>query len=261
MSRLYTVNQTKDYSIFEAHENNRNIKGNQKFKKLLKSMQKYGFLPFMPIWCKKTPNGKLSIQFGHHRFEAARKLNIPVCYMVYNVDFEIFAENETTNTWSLRDYLDCHVRDGDMVSLAIKKYHEETGISLSQCIGILGGHSDKDYDKSKAFKRKTFGISPESLNRADKIKKLVLHSVKVDKDIGKCRSYITALTKMVRVDSFDINTYISKLESNREMFVKQIDMDGYIHMIESIYNRRSQVKQPLAFMATEMTNNRNVGLK
>jgi len=254
MQNMFTVNVTSNYSIFEAHENNRNIKDNRKFKALLKSMKSLGFLPFLPIWCKSQSNGKLSIQIGHHRFEAARMLKIPVCYMVYDTNFPIFAEDESTNGWSLKDYIDCQVRDGNTVSLQIKKYHEETGIGLRQVVNILGGEIAGGGNKTARLKRGEFKIDPKAWERAEKVRMIIEAGKKIDAYVATHPSFIAALTRILFVDDFCPDTFVLKLQSRQKLFKPQLDKVEYGNMIENIYNHGTAIeyRTPLTFLANKV---------
>jgi hypothetical protein len=251
--RTFTVQETTDYSIFVANENNRTVDHTKKkFKKLLLSIKKHGFLPFYPVWCKKNTEGKLSIQVGHHRFEAAKQLKKPVCYMVYTSDFQIWEEGLSTSLWNTNDHLSNLVSSGDATSLVIKNYHESTGISVSQCLSIFSDWTGSSLNNSilETFKAGNFKIHPAAIARAQVVKRIVDGTSKINKEISTQCGYISAILKILCVSSFDVDRYLSKLLAHSPLLEKQINIAGYIAMIEQIYNRKVSPEQriPVAFL-------------
>ena len=102
------ISKTKNYDRFDLHEINRPVKNT---KKLELSMIEHGFIDAHPLHVITNGNGKLKIKDGHHRFMVARKLGIPVKYVVCDDAAGIHQLVETTNKWSLRDYLSSYEQD------------------------------------------------------------------------------------------------------------------------------------------------------
>jgi len=257
----YTVTETNNYDIFVEHENNRPVNVNsKKYKKLLQSMKQHGFLPFYPIWCKLLPDGRLSVQVGHHRLAVAKQLKIRLCYMIYNSDFKIWEEGFSTNAWTMTDHLVNQVSNGDSTALVIKNYHEATGISLAQCIGIFADRTTTGYGgNGDAFKKGTFKIMPSALLRSELIKSIVHETSKINKEIATQSNYVSALLKISTVDRFCVDRYITKLKAHSPLLVKCMTVDGYVEMIEGIYNRKVSIDQrvPVAFLTRREMQKRN----
>ena len=252
--RTFTVNETTNYDIFDLHENNRVVKTNsKKFKNLMLSIKKHGFLPFYPIWVKKNENGKLSVQAGHNRLKACTQLGVPLFYMVYNAEFKIWEEETSTKVWALSDHLTRLITEGDHNALAIKNYHEETGIGLSVCLSIFSNETTSKSNKTQKFKEGNFKILPSTFHKADIIKEIVFTTKLFDKYIATHPHYVTAISKAMCVKSFNPEHYMSKLKRHTFLLTKQPDTDHYLELVDSIYNRQSQQSQriPLAFLARQ----------
>ena len=69
--------RTENYDIFDAGGRLPDAKPI-----LLASFQEHGFMPCRPILCQKNSDGKMLIINGHHRFALAKKLKLPVYYIV-----------------------------------------------------------------------------------------------------------------------------------------------------------------------------------
>lgn len=252
--RSFTVTETKNYDIFDLHENNRVVKVNsKKYKDLMRSMKAHGFLPFFPLWVKKGKSGKLEVQVGHHRLHSAIQLGIPVFYMLYHSDFKIWEEEESTSKWTLADHFTRLISEGDHNALAIKNFHDETGIGLSLCLSLFSGETSARSNKSSKFKRGEFKVSPSTLHKARVLKSVVEKSKVIDKAIALHPHYVSALMKTMSVSVFDPDLYENKLEKHPALFIKQVNTEGYIEMIDAIYNSHTQraMKIPLSFLVKQ----------
>lgn len=260
MLKSYTIQTTSDYSIFVEHCNNRDVKPSfSQYKKLLLSMKVFGFLPFFPLWCmkSKTHQGKLEIQIGHNRLRVAEHLKVPVCYIIYDCDFKIWQEKETTRQWNLVDFLHCQIREGNPVALAIDTYHKDSGISLDQCLSILGGEQATSHNKRENFVKGKFVIQPKSLKNAEKIASIVKSAKKINSQIATNRSFVGAVSKAVFVDQFNVTTFIKKLSVHSCLLTRQTNTDAYLSLIEHIYNRQCREQLPVVFLANQAARARN----
>ena len=149
--------QTTDYQKFELHRFNRNV---EKIKKLEESMVEHGWLDPYPMHTIRSQNGKLLIKAGHHRFQVAQKLGIPVKYVISQDDASIYELEAATRPWLMNDYLVSHIREGiNSNYLIVRDYHERTGIKLPLCISLLAGETAGSSNRSKSFKRGNYAVN------------------------------------------------------------------------------------------------------
>ncbi|MCR4331556.1 MAG: hypothetical protein NUV34_02445, partial [Sulfuricaulis sp.] len=78
---------THKYDLFEMHELNRPLHDDPR---LLASMQKTGFMPSSPIQCVRNGNGTLKVVRGHHRLTYAKRLGLPVWFVVDDTKTDLF---------------------------------------------------------------------------------------------------------------------------------------------------------------------------
>lgn len=242
---------TKDYGLFHQHDMNRNTKDTRL---LEKSMRSYGWIDAFPMLVVVGENKKLKIKAGHHRFVTAKKLEIPVKYVVCKDDISIQELEAATRPWCSTDYLDSFTRNNNDDYIAVKKYQEETGIPLACTISILGGECAGSNNKSKQFKRGEFRIVENKY--ATIIKDIVLHMKSNRLSFASTAFFVQALSRVIRVEQFNTAHFKGKISTYGSLMDKQVDVQSYMQEIERIYNRQSREAIPLTFMANQESKKR-----
>ena len=248
MSRIL---ESTNYDKFDLLEFNRDLHDTTR---LEKSMLEHGFIDAYPIHVVKGESGKLMIKGGHHRFVVARKLKIPVKYVVCDDNVSIHELEKTTAKWTLKDYLDSYIRLGYTEYMAVREYQEKTGLPLSTCMGLLGGNQNGGNFNSQ-FKDGTYRVRDNSI--AEPVGNLVLGCAERGVEFARIPSFVEAIAQCVLSGEFDCSTFMNKVSVNIQMMKKQASKDGYLDLIESVYNYKSQNKLPLAFLARESARKRN----
>jgi hypothetical protein len=245
---------THAYDKFEFLIFNRDVK---KTKYLEESMKVHGFIPAYPLHCVKTINNKLKIKAGHHRFYVARKLKLPVWYVVSEDDASIFELEVATNKWSIADYLAAHAREGKNNDyLRLLQYCEETGIGIQNALSMLGGHSAGSGNFQKEFKNGSYHIRVNQ-DHAETVKDIVLHAKESGIYFYNHSLFVQAVSKIVWVDDFSVSRFKSKITTFAGLVEKKATLHQYLEHFEDIYNRQSRNKVPLAFQAIEKAKSRN----
>lgn len=244
---------TKDYSKFELCQFNRSV---TKKKHLLASMKEHGFIPAYPIHCTRTAGKMLQIKAGHHRFECAQELGIPVYFVVSDDDATIHELEKATNKWRMADYLESHMRCGNAAYRRLYEYHSETGISLNMCVSMLGGESATSGNLIQRFKDGTFVIRGEE--HASQVRDVVLHCGAIGADIDQ--KFVAAVSRCLRVPEFSVAIFKTRAANNASMFRKCRTLDEQMQLFEEIYNFKATAKTrlPLCFLADQTMKARSV---
>ncbi len=237
---------TKNYGLFDLLDFNRNV---EKTKKLKVSMQNHGYLPAYPLHCVRTDNGKLRVKAGHHRLTVARELGIAVYYVVCDDTASIHELEASTNPWKLHHYLTSFCRCEMPEYKQVAEYTERTGINLQAAISMMGGHTAGSGNHGLAFKNGTYRV--HDTEHAELVADLVLHCDKEGLFFAKNSLFVSALSRIAKVVEFDAEQFMRRVSANAVRMKRQPHLNGYLEMIESIYNRGSHEKQPLVFMATQ----------
>lgn len=239
------VKETMAYHKFCVHPVNRNVGDTSK---LEESFLKYGWLDWMPIYCVPNGEDKYVIVSGHHRFVVARKLNIPIKYIVSDKKIDIYELEATTKKWVLSDYITSFVKAGNTEYEKMYEYWKRTGISLTCCLSIFTGiESAPGSDLIKKFISGNFKINEQNMSK--NVELIVNECRLVGFKDSSTRSFILALLKIFPNENFNIYRFIKKIKAHSWMLKKKPSQIEYIELIEAIYNRKSIKKISLTFEA------------
>jgi hypothetical protein len=249
MSRLH---RTSDYALFEMHEFNRDV---NKTKDLEQSMRLHGFIPAYPLHVAKNGGGKLKVKAGHHRLTVAQKLNIPVFYVVCDDIASIHELEKATSKWMMSDYLASYCRVGIPDYLELRRYCAATGVSISHAVSMLGGESAGSNNLFNPFKAGAFKIKTRA--HAEQVAVIIQHMKNCGVTIYNTSLMVAAVSKILHAPEINIKQLMLKIKSHTYLITRQPNLQGYIKMIEELYNRQSHEKIPVAFFADEAAKRRN----
>jgi hypothetical protein len=237
--------ETKDYDKFELHEFNRSI---HSIERLQESMKIHGWIDAYPMHVVENGKATLKIKSGHHRFEAARSLKIPVKYVVCNDESTIHELERSTSRWSMRDYLESYSSIGNPNYIKLSEYYRKFRIPLNVSVTLIGGKAANESGfHSINFKDGKFKTgNPQHANLVGEI---VLFLSEVGVDFCRNSRFIVALSKVLHVDGLSIDELKMKMEHHVYMMKRQPDVEGYVLMLEKVYNRQRSKKLAIAINA------------
>jgi hypothetical protein len=254
---------TSKYDLFVSYEYQREIHPAH-VAKLVASMKAHGFLPSKPLQVYRG-DGKLHLLDGHHRLNAAKALGIPVFYVIETERSEetVGAENMTVRRWVPSDFLGLFAGKGNEHYQTLAKYND-LGFPLKQAASLLIGESAHSGNVSNAVASGTFRV--KTTWYCDIIVGIWHHSDGVQRVVDACpcikgRTFIEALSMLLRVDPFEPEVMAKRILGNPRMVTKCADRLQALDMLDEIYNFRAKIKLPLAHLAKEAMRDRNVGSK
>ncbi len=248
------LRQTRDYDIFELHALNRSV---IKTDDLELSMLSFGFIPGQAIHARKNGKpGKLTIIDGHRRFLAAQRAGVPVWYIVSNDKAAPVDVEGAKKLWGTKGHLEAYVKEGRDDYIVVRDYHERTGIPLSTCISLLGGHTAGN-NFGKKFRDGKYKVGARTI--AAKIEAIMVELKNLRVEFCCHQNFVKALARVLHVKSFDPDLFLSRVKQNRGMMLRQPSVSAYLDMIEDVYNYRTNKENrlPLAWLASEAASDRN----
>lgn len=241
------VLKTNDYSLFKRISGNRDIDISH-VNKLEKSMKNDGYLRD-PI----KVNEKFEIIDGQHRFEAAKKLNHPIQFIInegYNLK-DVQIQNINNKNWSKKDYLHsfCDMGYPEYIKFRefTKKYDE---FPFSSCLAMVTNQTnnytirDKNLIKSKSgsynpkkFENGKLKISniKKAEQMADNIRSLKPHFESYDKSY-----FILAMISVMKNNKFDFKRFYKKVKNNPNLLKKCNNVKQYKEQIQHVYNFKTR---------------------
>lgn len=242
---------TDNYALFEVSSLNRDI---VRTKELEQSMRQHGFISAYPLHCYKGENGKLIIKAGHHRFHVAQKLGLPVWYVVSDDDATIAALEKASRPWKCNDFFMSRVREGDEACVKVYEYCKRTSITLGQALSMFSGQAAGSQNAGEKVRNGTFAI--RDTQHADDVAHLVLAMRNAGVPHYAHKSLVAAISKLLNVPEFNIDVFVSRVNSHSAMLTKCQNIEQYLNVLEKVYNHSARNRVNLAFLADKIAKER-----
>lgn len=254
MSKVCDVFSTKDYDAFEMHPFNRPIHENDTVEK---SMRRVGFMPSKPLQCVKSGKGKLKIICGHHRFSIAKKLGIPVCFVIDDSNVDMYElEGSSTSAWNTPDFAVARARGGDVDVQAAIEFREKHGLTLGSALSLMMGQSAGSGNAAKILKTGTFQIG--DTQHAETVVRITDLLREKGVSFATSSAFIAAVSLVVRIPELDYAQLVHRFTMYSHILSKRGTAQEYLEEIEALYNHNSRKKLfPVAIRAKEVSRERS----
>lgn len=241
---------TRDLSIFEMHEINRNLAEKPA---LEESMKAHGFMPSSPIHCVRNGNAKLKVIRGHHRLDYARRLGLGVWYVIDATVTDLFElEGDSSSRWSIADFLHARAKAGGEDYARVIAFQKKYGINQGAAISLMAGESAASGNALKKVKQGTFRVSRD-LTHATLVGELVSFCRAAGASCAGASGFVNALSAVVRVPEFDPTVFRARVKKMPSLLARQATSKSYLDLIEEVYNYGAKTARlPLAFRAAEI---------
>jgi hypothetical protein len=244
---------TKDYGIFEMHPMNRDL---HEKPVLLASMKAHGFMASSPIQCVRNGGGKLKVIRGHHRLDYAKRLGLPVWYVIDSSNTDIYdLEGDASSRWGLKDFLDSRAKAGDKDCAAVKAFQRKHGLTIGSAIALLGGAVDGK-NHCLNVKRGTFRVNPDPAF-ANAVVDIVDDFREAGVAFATTSPFVSAVSMLVLLPEFKPAVLKHRLKLWPAGIQKRSTIDQYLDELDALYNYGAKSgRLALAFKAREASRNR-----
>ena len=228
--KVNEVYQTKDYSMFKLHKDNRDVNLNH-VRKIANDMVQRGWLPGSYI----VVNAKGETIDGQHRIEAAKIAGVPVSYIVENkTDGKtIRGLNSNQKKWQLQNHIGGFVKEGNqnyiLLSGFMKMYPEFTATEAMMFVQNSYSYCDRDQFESGGFVAKDID---KATQWASDILLLKPYFKKFNSS-AFVRAMIKSLTKCKQ---FKLEEFIYKVHNRPTQLFMCGTLSEYLGVIEDVYN-------------------------
>ena len=229
------IKETTNYKLFKFADSNRQVVAAH-VQGLLKSVQKNNLLRLNPI----IVDANMIVIDGQHRLEVAKKLKLPIYYIVDgNIsDSDIANLNTNKKNWRPIDYINYHASKGKIEYTELKKLLKKwPGISLSGLIGLLVSNVSEGGGGGTALKSGTFKITNAEGCEA------VLNEAKLFDDFSLRfdRAFLFALQQCMAAPEYDSARMQDKLMQQPGKLERRANREQYVDLLEQLFNYRSQL--------------------
>lgn len=237
----HTISETKDYSVFVSHDHQQPM-SDLHVRRIMESMKSSGFWKSKPISVVQDGDN-LIVCDGHHRVAAAKQLNIPVFYVVEEPDMfgRIGIANTTVRIWHTRSFVKMYADTGNLHYVELASYLEK-GIPLKHAASMLRGESSHSFNCGKDVRRGAFRVKTRT--SIDTVVRF-LDEVGPVCNAVKSSIFIEALSSLLFVPEFDVQTLRNRIMANPLQLQKCNNRHQMISQLEEVYNFRAREKVPL----------------
>jgi len=240
--KIGEVLQTKDYSMFKFHRENRKIipaHVNSLYKSMLTHGWAHGSIAVV--------DSRLNVIDGQHRILAAEKANVPVTYTMNKkvTADEIGTLNTNTKNWNIITHLERFVKLGYPHYVVLDKFMRNfPELKPTECTMLVRNtmaSANREIFESGKFETKNVLVAYEWAHNIMKLKPYF--------EKGYNRSiFVRALIKvMSNKPEFNFSEFLHKVQLRPKSIFMCGTVDQYIEMIEDIYNYRRSDKVNLRF--------------
>lgn len=231
------VDVTTEYDVFRRMPGNRAVSENH-VRNLMNAMRENDL--FTPI----LVNQNFEVVDGQHRLEARKRLGLPVPY--YWTEGlalpEVQRLNSTQKGWVNDDYVEAYIELGNQNYITYKWFRSKYSLPHIPTVWLLtGGDHHRVSEKFKCgdFKVRDLEGAKE---KASMLAELAPHFSHW-KDAPFVKAFLICLNRT----GFEFTVLLHRVKQNPTMLKPCTTMDGYMLLIEEVYNYRSTKKIPLRF--------------
>lgn len=228
------IYESYDYEKFKFMEKgNRDLKHVERIKKSLLNGE-----VLKPIMI----NEKFEIVDGQHTYIARKELGLPIYYYInYGSGVkEARLVNVAGQNWTKVDYVKSYSDEGNPEYLKFKEFREMfPDITVSDCEKILNlSLSSANDPKRNDYKRLERGdFKVKDFDAAVRVANMIMAYSPYGK-VYKSSSFVSAILKLSRLEHFDNELIITRLERGQAKLLHCSNADDYVEMIEDIANYR-----------------------
>ena len=229
---MQKIQSTRDYRLFDYNNGENRPLDIKKHKRLVTSMKKYGFLSCFPIVVVRAKNGKLTIRDGQHRFVIAQSLALPIYFVEEATDFDLAEMNGTPLPWKLDDFARKYAANGVKPYEEGLQFAENHKLPISDAFALLAGTSSYSNIREQ-FVAGSFKVKDRAW--AESVASLYKSLVTMSKQLKSTRM-LAACLAVCRVPEFDAKRLLRGAKRCHDRLAAYSTKDGYLRMLEDVYN-------------------------
>lgn len=237
---------TQDYEVFEKHAGNREV-DDKAVKKLMESIKEKNMLMLRPIIVDKN----LKVIDGNHRLEAAKRMQIPVYYVVDETleSQAMYLLNNAQKNWTLSDYLNYYVNQGNEEYIKLNQFISKEKTPLNIAFQLLNGSRSGGFFKTFRDGKYVFPDEKEfneSMEKKERILETIDYIKRKTSGLKLYLSRVTfysALVEFFNIKSFDYTVFMTKLQYKLDLIRPCSKQCDYVKIFKEIYNWKN--KEPL----------------
>lgn len=238
MNKIDSVQCTTDYSRFKFRKDNREIiPGN--LRQIEKSILSQNLLPAKPI----LVNQDFEVIDGQHRLLVAKKLKLPIYFVVSSDlhDSTLIDLNRAQRQWTMQNYMDFHVANGNEEYIKLKKFWEFSELQFHQVLALFDVICRRSKQENP-FTAGQFHFPEDQFFYYELVKKvkIFIEYVKTlpitPKSFINSKSFFRAIRIFLTRDDIDFDRFMKKMQRYWTKLRPEGSKEDYVNFFEKVYN-------------------------
>lgn len=245
---------TTNYALFNNNPKQRKYNP-LKTARLVEIMRRGGFKESLCISVYKE-KGKLYINAGHHRVEAAKILKLAVWYVIESkwASDELAREGTSASNWSTREICEMYAADGidDYAELLSYTQH---GIAPEMAAAMMGGTMVGGRGVKDTINNGTFRV--RSKDHIEAVLQVIRAIVEKYPE-ARSRNFIGALSAFLKLDGFSSDRFITSIQCQPKIEKCATGLQ-MMEQLDEMYNYRQRIRDNISFRAKEALRRSRIG--
>lgn len=186
----------------------------------------------------------LVILDGQHRFEAVKRLELPLYFRyAHSLTIHNVVDVQLNAGWKTPDYLHTFIQQKNMNYIILNRFIKKYQISTTVAVLLLSGESGL---KKSGYYDGTFIIKDETKahEQANAINTLGSLALGLNRD----RTFCLAVAKIISHPDYEEKRMTEQLTKYTSLMIRQVTVNGYIKNLEEIYNYKLYSKNRVRFI-------------
>lgn len=238
----YQIYQTTQYNAITRLQENRDL-NEAHVHALMQSFQKDGYL-FTILYL----NENLEMVDGQHRFEAAKRLHLPVYFIIcpgWSIK-EVAILNVNSKNWTMEDFMNTHAKSGNVNYVMFKDFFDKHPFDITTCQMIMfGKRSGGPHGVSDEFRSGKMVLEESDAKAANKKADMIEEFKDFHPLAWKSRNFVEAVLKIIRLKGYDQKHMIRQLKNYPDFQLREarsLRIEEYLQLLEAKYNHRKKDK-------------------
>lgn len=240
-----TIYQETDYSVFRKLVQNRELYEGRVGKLMASLTEKTISTPILV-------NEKMEIIDGQGRFEARKRLGLPIPYYIVRglSNDDCIRLNQYNSKWNDRDFAVCYSRGGNENYIRLLKLVKETGLTVNQTLGLANKakHGVKKGYKASPFQRGELIFTAKDEEKVKNVKKAADELIEALAYNGRISgTFLSSVRIMLETSGYNHPSMIRNCKRKRSTYAPGARIQDQIAEFERIYNDRRAMDKRLYF--------------
>ncbi len=241
----FKVYKTSEYSAFSHLRENRD-RNELHVATLMESFQTDGYLFTIII-----VNEKIEIIDGQHRFEAAKRLHLPVYFMVmpHWEIHQVAVLNVNSRNWTMEDFMNAHAKGGNNHYVVFKTFYEQHEFNITTAQMIIFGRRSKGPTRDDEFRSGKMITEADQMKESYKKARKITELKQFHPKGWTAGNFVEVMLQLFLTKGYDHGHLLEQFKKNPNFMLlraNSLRVPEYKELLVDTYNHRTKDKIKMA---------------